>query len=60
VERFDSTLTKITRCLKISKQIDDTIEFIMRATIEYNRTVHSVTYLKIIDAVHASCLMSKN
>lgn len=44
VERFYSTLTENARCLKIDKKkIEDTIDLIMRATVEYNRTLHSVT-----------------
>jgi len=44
-ERFYSTLTEIARCIKIEKQISDTVELVMRATVEYNKTLHSVTNL---------------
>jgi len=36
VERFHSTLTEIARCITIDKQISDTVELVMRATVEYN------------------------
>lgn len=43
VERFHSTLAELARCLKGQRQIDDTIELILISTIEYNKTIHSVT-----------------
>jgi len=54
VERFHSTLIEIARCLKIDKKVNNTVEAIMRATIEYNRTLHSVTDQRPIDIIHAS------
>lgn len=43
VERFHSTLSEIARCLKIDKQITDTVDLLLKATVEYNKTIHSVT-----------------
>jgi len=53
-ERFYSTLTEIARCIKIEKQISDTVELVMRATVEYNKTLHSVTNLQPKDAMHSA------
>jgi len=47
VERFHSTLAEIARCLKIERGIKDTVELILLATIEYNKTIHSVKWLNI-------------
>nr|ABI48306.1 pol protein [Drosophila melanogaster] len=52
VERFHSTLAEIARCLKLDKKTNDTVELILRATIEYNKTVHSVTRERPIEVVH--------
>jgi len=54
VERFHSTLTEIARCIKIDKQISDTVELVMRATVECNITLHSVTNLQPKDAMHSA------
>jgi len=54
VERFHSTLVEISRCLKVDKLIDDTIELILLATTAYNRTVHSITNKKPVDIIHST------
>lgn len=54
VERFHSTLAEIARCLKIERKIDDTVELILQSTIEYNRTIHSVTNERPIDTIHST------
>jgi len=54
VERFHSTMAEIARCLKLDKKVNDTVELILRATVEYNRTIHSVTREKPIEIVHAA------
>jgi len=54
VERFHSTLTEIARCMKIDQKVDDTVELIMRATVEYNKTIHSVTRLSPKQALHSA------
>lgn len=41
VERFHSTLSEIARWLKMDKKINETVELILRATGEYNKTIHS-------------------
>jgi len=46
VERFHSTLKEIARCLKIDKHLNETKDIILLATIEYNRSIHSVTNRK--------------
>jgi len=46
VERFHSTLT--------DQKVDDTVELIMRATVEYNKTIHSVTRLPPKEALHSA------
>jgi len=46
-------LAEIARFLKLDKKVNDTVELILRATVEYNRTTHSVTREKPIDIVHA-------
>jgi len=53
VERFHSTLSEIARCLKLDKKISDTTELILRATIEYNKTLHSVTQEKPVEILHS-------
>lgn len=52
-ERFHSTLAEIARCLKLEKNTNDTVELILRATVEYNKTVHSVTRERPIEIVHS-------
>lgn len=54
VERLHSTLAEIAICLKLEKKIDETIELILLATFEYNRTIHSMTNKKPIDIIHAA------
>lgn len=54
VERFHSTLSEIARCLKIERKIEDTVDLILQSTIEYNRTIHSVTNEKPIDIIHSA------
>lgn len=54
VERFHSTLADIARSLRMDKKASDTVELIMRATVEYNRSIHSVTNQKPLDVIHAA------
>lgn len=54
VERFHSTLADIARSLKIDGKASDTNDLILMATIEYNKSIHSVTDQKPIDVVHAT------
>ena len=49
VERFHSTLSELSRCLKVQRQISDTTELLLLATVEYNRTIHSVTRERPVD-----------
>jgi len=53
IERFHSTLAEIARCLKLDKKTNDTVELILRATVEYNKTVHSVTRERPIEVFHS-------
>lgn len=53
VERFHSTLVEISRCIGKERSLSDTGEIILKAVIEYNRSVHSVTKEKPIDVVHS-------
>ena len=53
VERFHSTMGEIARCLKLERQIMDTTELIMQATLEYNRTVHSVIGKKPVEIINS-------
>lgn len=46
VGRFQSTLTEIARCIKIYIKVDETIELILIATVEYDKTLNSVTKLQ--------------
>jgi ribonuclease HI len=52
VERFHGTLAEIGRCLKEERMLSDTIEILLLATIEYNRTIHSVTRQKPCDVLY--------
>lgn len=52
VERFHSTLIEIARCLKLQRGINSTVELILQAAIEYNRSIHSVTQKRPIDALY--------
>lgn len=54
VERFHSTLSEIATCLKLEKHLSDTVEIILQATIEYNKSVHSVVDRRPIDIIHSS------
>lgn len=54
VERFHSTLAEIARCLKEDRQITDTVELIQLSTIEYNKTIHSVTRETPLTVIHSS------
>jgi len=53
VDKFHRTLGEITRCIKIDQNITETSDLILFATIEYNRTVQSVTNKKPHEIVHA-------
>jgi len=39
--------------MKFDQKVDDTVELIMRATVEYNKTIHSVTRLPPKEALHS-------
>lgn len=54
VERFHSTLSEIARCLKEERHIEDTVELILLASIEYNKTIHSVIENKPVDVLFRS------
>ena len=54
VKRFHSTLSEIVRCLKLQQNTIDTTELILKASIEYNRTIHSITSRRPIDVIHSS------
>jgi len=56
VERFHSTLAEIARCLKIERGIKDTVELILLATIEYNKSIYSVINKRPIDEIHSSTI----
>ncbi len=43
VEHFHSTLTDKARCLKLDRNLNDTVELILLATIEDNKSIHSTT-----------------
>ena len=49
-------MSEIARCLKLQKQIVDTVELILQATIEYNKTIHSVTERKPIEVMSPASL----
>lgn len=53
VERFNSTLTEIARCTKLTQGLNETADLILLATSKYNRSVHSVTGQRPIDVVHS-------
>lgn len=53
VERFHNTLSEIARCIKLEKDITDTSELLLLATVKYNRTIHSVTSYRPIDVIHS-------
>ncbi|OIC87906.1 hypothetical protein A7M48_20565 [Acinetobacter baumannii] len=44
---------QVERCLKLERGLDDTVNLILQAAIEYNKTVHSVTNKRPIDIFHA-------
>lgn len=54
VERIHSTLLEIARCLKLEKSINDTLQLILLATIEYNKTIHTVTNKRPIDVIQST------
>lgn len=54
VERFHSTLLEISRCIKLERKIEDTTDLLLLATIEYNKTFHSVTGKAPINIVHSA------
>lgn len=41
-------------CIKIYKKVDNTVELIMTATVEYNKTLHSVANLHPKYALHTA------
>jgi len=53
VERFHSTLVELGRCLKIDKDISDTVEPILLTTARYNKSIHSVIDKRPADVVMA-------
>ena len=60
VERFHGTLADIARSFKLEKMSDDTAELILRATIAYNRSIHSVTSQTPIDAIQPNMITLKD
>lgn len=54
VERFHNTLMEISRCLKLDKNLDDIEEIVLLATIQYNKSIHTVTGLKPINVFHST------
>lgn len=52
VERFHSTLLELSRCIQRQQLIQDPIDLIILSTNKYNQSIHSVTKLKPIDALH--------
>lgn len=54
MERFHSTLGEIARCLKLEKQIENSTELILLATIEYNKTIHTVTNKTPLSIFHSA------
>jgi len=54
VERFHSTLAEIARSLKIDRKLDDTIDIVLLETIEYNKTIHSVTGKKPDEIIYST------
>ena len=54
IERFHSTLSEIARCLKLQTNTEDTTDLILEATIEYNKTIHSVTQKRPNDIIHSA------
>jgi len=53
IERFQSTLLELARCLKIDKNMSDTVEIILLSPVEYNRTIHLVTDKRPVDVVRS-------
>lgn len=39
---------------EVGKKTNDTVELILRAAVEYNKTVHSVTRERPIEIVHSA------
>lgn len=54
VERFHNTLLEISRCLKLDKNLEDIEEIILLATIQYNKSIHTVTGMKPITVFHST------
>jgi len=52
VKWFHITLTEIARCFKIDKKICHAVELILRATVEHNKTLHSVFQGKPVEILH--------
>lgn len=42
---------------EVGKKPNDTVELILRAAVEYNKTVHSVTRERAIEIVHSARLV---
>lgn len=40
--------------MKIQKEISNTVDVMLHATVEYNKLVHSVTNKRPVDVLHAS------
>jgi len=54
VEKFHSTLAEIGRCLRTDKKVEDTVELILRSTVEHNRLLHSVTEFRPVEVIHVN------
>jgi len=50
VEHFHSTLAELARSHKLEKNISNSVEIIMLATVGYNKTIHSVINKRPVDA----------
>lgn len=51
IERVHSTIIKISRCLKQEYSLICDVEVIYRAAQQYNKSIHSVTNKKTLDAL---------
>lgn len=56
VERFYITLLEIARCLKLQRDIVDTVNLILHATVEYNNSVYSMVGKRPRKILHAESL----
>lgn len=54
VKRLHSTLTEIAMCLKLERNLNDTVDLILLATIEYNKSIHSTANKKPIDVLYSA------